>query len=372
MDSRVTYDELQHQINLLFNYNPPSLVPAPESTSLCPKLAPPPSIFYDKHLDERLTLKRVVIMPSLTARLGETADKTLHSIQQRKIRLPTYGPITFFPTEEYRALNQFTDPVIDAVSVAWAYRCSTAEHCMIIASTLFLFPHSSEWNMALNWNQKPFSSSDDRRALEEDFVLYLLHIPGESPNKSLSIPETVWNAMDLETRERLPHVAQRFPILAVWQIYAMSRECQFFLHDMERIASAKDFLHDKCLTAGHTAPLLRNLSYAPDATSTLWDDPGSTDCEIHISPSSPSTPVGGTKPPSVQVKVNFHSKVLQTKMSIGKMPVRTQRGTETDPKSDDQWPIVTVPGQKSSMEHTARSLIQHVRLFSIHLPEVFK
>jgi hypothetical protein len=365
-----TYEELQRQINLLFNYNPPSLVPAPESTSLCPKLAPPPSIFYDKHLDERLTLKRVVMMPSLTARLGETADKTLHSIQQRKILLPTYG---LFPTERYRALNQFTDPVIDAVSVAWAYRCSTADHCMTIASTLFLFPRASKWNMALNWNQNPFSSSDDRRALEEDFALYLLDIPGESSYEPISMPETVWNSMDLETRERLPHIAQRFPILAVWQIYAMSRECQDFLHDMERVASAKDFLHDKCLTAGHTAPLLRNLSYAPDATSTLWDDPGSSDCEIHTTSSpSPSTPVGGTKPPSVQVKVNSHSKVLQTKKSIGKMPVRTQRGTETNPKSVDQWPIVTVPGQRSPMEHTTRSLIQHVRLFSIHLPEVFK
>jgi hypothetical protein len=295
--------------------------------------------------------------------LGETADKTLHSIQQRKIRLPTYGPLQVFPTERYRALNKFTDPLIDAGSVAWAYRCSTADHCITIASTLFLFPRASEWRKALNWHQQLFSSSDDHCALEEDFALYLLHMPGESPNKSLSIPETVWNSMDLETRERLPHVAQRFPILAVWQIYAMSRESQFFLNDMERVASEKDFLHAKCLTAGHTAALFPNLSYAPDATSALWDDPGSTDREIHRAPSSsPSTPIGDAKHPSAQVRVDSHSKVLQTKRSIGKMPVRTQQGIKTNAKSNEKWPSVTVPGQRRSTEDSTRSLLQHVRL----------
>jgi hypothetical protein len=166
--------------------------------------------------------------------------------------------------------------------------------------------------------------------------------------------------MDLETRERLAHIAQRFPILAVWQIYAMSHESEDFLHDMERAASAKDFLHDKCLTAGHTAALLPDLSYAPDATSALWDDPGSTDREVHTAPSS--IPIGNAKHPSAQVRVDSHSKVLQTKRSLGRMPVRTQGGTKANPKCNEKWPSITVPGQRRSTEHTTRSLLQHVSL----------
>jgi len=118
MNSRATYDQLQHELELLLAYNPLLLVPASKSASLCPKLIPPPSIFYDKHLDKWLMLKRVVPMPSITTRLAEVVDKILQSIQQCKINLPLYGPLKFFPTQQFHAFNKFNDPIIDAVSVA--------------------------------------------------------------------------------------------------------------------------------------------------------------------------------------------------------------------------------------------------------------
>jgi hypothetical protein len=359
---QVTYEQLQHELSLLFNYNPPPLVAASNSASLCPKLVPPPSIFYDKHLDERLTLQRIVLLPSITTRLSDAVEKISHSLEHRKIRLPLYDTSDTFPTERFRAYRIFRKPIIDANSVAKAYQQTTARYCMDIASMMLLSPAASSWDTILNWIQTTMSELSDHPALEENYALNVMYMPGESSNESVSISTSIWESIDSETRERLPQIAQRFPVLAVWQIFTISPESEALLNDMGRIALSDRFLHEKCLTTGHVAVLPPNLSYAPDATSTLWDVPLSSDCEIHKDASiAPSALVKDTTLPSAQFKGNSDSKVLQTKKSPRIRRLYTPRGTNTNSKSGEHWPSVTIPSQKSSTEHSTRSFLQRVR-----------
>jgi hypothetical protein len=364
---QASYEELQQELDLFFNYNPPPLVPDSESLSLCPKLGPPPS-FYEKHLDDRLTLKRIVLMPSITTRLSETVDKTLYSIERQKIRLPSYGPLDHFPTQRYLGSNRFEDPIIDANSVARAYHWSTAIHCMTISSMLFLSPRASQWNMALNWNQSWARGLEGYRALEEDHALRILYMPGTSIPE-LSISSIIWDSMDNEIRERLPQVAHRFPFLAVWQIFAISEETEHFINDMGRVASLGNFCYDKCLTTWHRAAPTGSLPYAPDAMSTSWGVPVVTLFETPrtSAPSIPPPKVEGTAPSRTrslrraQLKVNLDSTTSELKNATDKRRIKTSRKIIGHTTNDETWLNVTVAGRSNStVTCLTTSLLQHV------------
>jgi hypothetical protein len=359
MEEQVTYEQLQHELSLLFNYNPPPLVADPKLASLCAKLIPPP-IFYDKHLDERLTLQRIVLLSSITTRLSDAVEKISHSLEHRKIRLPLYSTSGIFPTERLRASNVFRKPIIDADSVSRAYQKTTATYCMDIASMMLLSPSASRWDTILNWIQTTVSGPREHYALEENYVLNLMYMPGESSNSSRSISTSIWESIDSETRDQLPKIAQRFPVLAIWQIFAISPESEALINDMGRVALSERFSHEKCLTTGHVAALPPNLSYAPDATSTLWDVPLFSDYEIHKPPSTvPSALVKDATLLSTQPKVNSDLEVLQRKRSTREMRIYT-RGSKTDPISGEHWASVTVPGHRGSTEHPTGSFLQHV------------
>ena len=142
---------------------------------------------------------------------------------------------------------------------------------MTIASMLILSPRASQWRSALNWTQSLVGELEGHRALEEDYSLKLLYMP-DTYVPELCIPTTVWNSVDKEICELLPRVAERFPVLAVWQICSISEEAEHLINDMSRVASLRDFYHDKCLVTGHITSS-HPLSYAPDAALTSWGVP---------------------------------------------------------------------------------------------------
>jgi hypothetical protein len=305
-------------------------------------------------------------MPSITTQLSETVERTIHSIEQQKIRLPSYGNLDRFPTQRFRASNLFEDPITDANSVARAYRWSTAVHCMTISSMLFLSPRASQWNKVLNWNQGLARGLEDYRALEEDHSLKFLHMPGTSIPE-LSISNIIWDSMDNEIRERLPQVAQRFPVLAVWQIFAISQEAEHFINDMGRVASLENFRYDKCLTTWHKTAPNSNIAYAPDATSTSWGIPVATLSDIpRISTSlaslpSEAAPSRNDNPSRARVKINPDSTPSELKEVTDQRRVRTRRKLTGHSTCDETWQNVTVAGISSSTTTClTTSLLQHV------------
>lgn len=91
------YERLNNEINLLLNYNPSALLAHPDVPRQ--KLVAPLS-FYDRHLDERLTLKRVLAAPSLGKDLSEHISRALESLKDQKIILPLIQSDDIFPTLE--------------------------------------------------------------------------------------------------------------------------------------------------------------------------------------------------------------------------------------------------------------------------------
>jgi hypothetical protein len=194
---------------------------------------------------------------------------TKRCIPLNKKFLPSYGALDCNSTQESRVDSVFEDPIIDADTVARAYRSPTAVHCMTVASMLFLSPRALRWKSALNWTQRLASGLEDHRALEEDYALKLLYMPGSSSYSALTILNFIWDPMDNGIRERLPQVAQRFPSLAAWQIFAISKEADHFINNMDRaVESLENFRHDKSLTTWHKAAPNGDIAYTPDAT--LW------------------------------------------------------------------------------------------------------
>jgi hypothetical protein len=238
--------------------------------------------------------------------------------------------------------------------------------CGSLHDYIFYALSFSSWNKVLNWNQGLARGLEDYRALEEDHSLKILYMPGTSIPE-LSISNVVWDSMDNEIRERLPQVAQRFPVLAVWQIFAISQEAEHFINDMGRVASLENFCYDKCLTTWHKTAPNGNIPYTPDATSTSWGIPVVTLSEIpRISTSSASLPSEAAPSRNdnlspAQVKINPDLTPSELKEVTDQKRIRTRRKLAGHSTCDETWQNATVAGRSSSTTTClTTSLLQHV------------
>jgi hypothetical protein len=369
---QVTYEELQNELNLIFDYNPPKLSPSPRLTSRYPKLVPPPA-FYDKHLDERYMLRQIVLMPSITADISNTVDKTLSSIHERKIRLPLEDVTSVFPTKNYRVASSFGKQVADAESVAQAYQVTTAAYCSLIASMLFLTPCAPRWNGVIYWNDVSGRTIQTEDGIEEHHSLQICDLPGNPAAHTYAryIPQDVWDSMESKTRDILRQVASKYPVLAVWEIYAISREADDALDDMGNVALLGNYNPDRCLTIGYSAPH-SDLLQVPDATSTLWGALVSSLLETtsRSEPSERSNQPSESKTSaaqhsrvrrSVRAKDESNLKKPAVNAAVARKANRMPDTSHNSAKANDQWPDVTVTCQASPTAISlSKSLLQHV------------
>lgn len=89
--------------------------------------APNPIWFYDKRLDQKLSLLCVKSMPSTTKIMSDTTDSYMKSIEARGIELSLIGLDSTFYSEARR--NEATTVLIGVSLVAWFYLNTTAEYC---------------------------------------------------------------------------------------------------------------------------------------------------------------------------------------------------------------------------------------------------
>lgn len=113
----------------------------------------PPLSFYDKHLGDRTSLKHTRILPTLLTDIAGTVDIALQSIQDRGLHLP---PVTegSFCTQERRD-SKSKHKIHDIDSLLAAYRNTTAEACLPVASTLVIHPDAPRWGKAFEWIKDP-------------------------------------------------------------------------------------------------------------------------------------------------------------------------------------------------------------------------
>lgn len=242
------------EIQALFNWNPSALSP---DTSECPKVVLPASFYYE-HLDERLSIKKTIHMPSLTLNLASAADQVLKEIKDHEIAFPSIED-SLFPASEYCASYTYNEPITNANSVAEAYQCTTARYCRIIASMLYLSPKSPMWETVIMWKQNG-ESSRDNPGLDESYVLQV-------DDTDDAVPDDVWNSIQEETLLTLRQACSKTPVLALWEIFAITSANEELL----RTICESPLAH----RSGETEAIL-DIDTPPDAMTSLWGVPMSS------------------------------------------------------------------------------------------------
>lgn len=141
------------EIEKLFSWNPPALVPGLGSKKLSTASRPP--AYYDKHFSERLLLKRVVHLSSLVPDLLANVDKTLDTV---KDRLPPVNHFCISAKQREVERKHYSLVASNEKAVTNFYDKYTARYCSSLASMLALHPAASEWSDILLWTQLVSSS----------------------------------------------------------------------------------------------------------------------------------------------------------------------------------------------------------------------
>jgi hypothetical protein len=251
--------DVKEELEDLLSFNPPTLVQNSDF-SLFPSVSP--VTFYDKHLDDHLSLKHIRLMPSLSNSLSGTVDEALKSLNDREISIPASigGLMQHEARKEYL---EMVEPMIDARSVAEFYGDLTAKSCRSVASTLLLHPHADRWWSVFHWRVE----KDGRPWWKERFATheYALRLTA-TPEHDFQPVSTL--TLDKETTSSLQQVAKRFPQLATWEIYALSPGIEQVLEDMEGLALSGSFSSEVPLTSGYKRP--NSAREVPDATTAPW------------------------------------------------------------------------------------------------------
>ncbi|RDB15954.1 hypothetical protein Hypma_003553 [Hypsizygus marmoreus] len=366
MDDRLqaAYAELDRQISLLLAYNPPALQANPKSA--CPKLrAALP--FYDQHLDNRLTLKKVTLVPSLPTDLSELVDRAFQQAHDHKVhRLPPIHPVDDdFPTEAARNFHHPKNPISDARAVAQAYQMATANSCGVFASMLTWHPRATKWLTILAYNRMRIGRYQQLHALDEDYSLTFRF----DDDGAVEVPAIVLESMDQVAQADLKQVARRFPRLAVWQFFVVSEEAEDALRAMDGVASQPTFNHERCHTIGYLVPDII-IPRPPDALQMAISIPASastaaTATLVEISKTRDRT--GGPRR-SARMMAKNSLKLQQnkrTKATVNKVSTvaKTLTSSEVAPQAH-HWTDITISARESASKtdnslNLAGSLIQH-------------
>ncbi|KAJ7155835.1 hypothetical protein C8R46DRAFT_1295921 [Mycena filopes] len=251
-------ESLEHEIQQLFDWNPPRLEAHPDSDE-CPPLATPFRAYYDRHLDSKLALKQVRTLPSLLLDISSQAAHELSVLAEHKLPDVARG---FFGAA-YRARPMKTK-MADATAVAEFYDSTTAQYCLPIASTLVFHPNSHEWRRIVEFRPDGEARTPPSRfiALEEEYGPAVAH----GPFFPFEIPREVWQSMELAERDRICSLFEQLPILAIWEIFSRSDAADKLIMDLDRTTV---FPFDD----GESATLA-GLSPLPlDALKTPWKRP---------------------------------------------------------------------------------------------------
>ncbi|KAJ7648306.1 hypothetical protein DFH06DRAFT_1476341 [Mycena polygramma] len=248
------------ELGEIFAWKPPPLVQSPESSSLCPQLTLPPHAFYDKHVDDRLSLRFVKPLASLANDISNVTSMHVDSIAER-------GLLTHLPSEGIQkslwAPEGEGKTVVDATDVATFYANSTAALCLGIVTKLFLAPASEDWSDTIIW-WRYGHSAEGRVARDENYGIVLPNRDGR-----MDFVQEELECMDPEMIDNLKTVIARAPFVGTWQILAVCPETHRLLQDLGRVDA---FPYKRCRTA-NAPPTLPSPLRQIDASATPWTIP---------------------------------------------------------------------------------------------------
>ena len=235
MSSRDQIDAWSKELEGLFNYNPPAIkkIDNPVTYRL-------PFAFFDRHIDSRLSLRRVVFVPSFTADIAQVVDRTVLAIKNEGGRLPA---VDYEDDEDslirYRNWGASGSTLTDAISVAQFYLKVSFIYCAVVGSTLALSPHSRTWLSVFQSNKAGTEPDEGHSPITSR---YYLEIERDTDTGEIHIPQGVWDSLDEEARMDMYEVSSRFRRLVTYQFYAAATQYDELLENMGDIVGKKPVL----------------------------------------------------------------------------------------------------------------------------------
>ncbi|KAF8334395.1 hypothetical protein F5887DRAFT_1256971, partial [Amanita rubescens] len=219
----------------LFDYSPPAVEQVEDTATY--RL---PFTFFDRHIDPRLSLKRVILVPSFTADIAQVIDRAVQTTKDEGGLLPL---IDYKDDEDMSAL--FTkrgrnwgvvrgNKLTDASSVARFYEEVSFIYCSPVGTTFGLSPHSYTWLNIFRFDKAGEEPDEGRSAITNQ---YSIEIDRDRDTGTMRIPRGVWKFLNEESRTDLTDASARFRRLVTYQFYAATTEYDEVLEKMGDICS---------------------------------------------------------------------------------------------------------------------------------------
>ncbi|KAJ6603736.1 hypothetical protein B0H10DRAFT_2078783, partial [Mycena sp. CBHHK59/15] len=191
--------------------------------------------FYDRHLDEKLILRRIVSHSTLVSSLAAVADTEYKLVTDLNLAVPDDAEEKGHDLEQVRHWDlKRSKPVAGSDGVAEFYADTIAAVCHPMASLLLIRPLS--WYSVLMWNdqesRKHPNEYDNPQFVKNGYSLSIDH-----DERDFWMDPGDLRRFDEKTKEHLHGLAKYCPVLASWQIYAPAWQTDGVIREMDRIAS---------------------------------------------------------------------------------------------------------------------------------------
>ena len=265
MAHRKVYEELV----MLMNYNPPAVHVAQDSqVKFCY-----PNMFYDRHLDPRLSLKRVKIASSLPSDIAKVVHDELKVLKAKNQSLPSAESDNpdgcRFSTKEIREDEVLQTTILDVRSIVGFFHQVSYFYCASIASTIALYPHADTWLSIL-------SCYGSGRELDQHPLMvddYILQIYNDHRTGEVRTFDSIWSCLHEELRDDIRRASSQFASLAAFQFLTPSPEVEDMFKTMGAAARRNGIHSLACPVLGYVTQNDVPLSPIPDSIMTLKSIP---------------------------------------------------------------------------------------------------
>ncbi|KAG6902031.1 hypothetical protein C0995_005364 [Termitomyces sp. Mi166 len=263
---------LDAALQYVLNYNPP--LPVIQEDSLCPRFTHPLTI-YDTHIDRRLALKRVKLVPTFLKDLAKAVDLAIEKATSDGIGLPSVEGHDFPTPESFNFLRRRTLPK-DAYGITHLYRNGISQSACRIASMLSLHPTAATWSTAVRMTIRNTLRNENYYTLVEDCMPEILApykpVDEDEGIYHVMVDRDAWEALSDDDRKDLEDMRKKFPSMALWQMFFPRQETEDMLKDISALANMDTFPEINPLTVLKRWPLNdASFTLPPDAVKTSWE-----------------------------------------------------------------------------------------------------
>ncbi|KAJ6465214.1 hypothetical protein C8R47DRAFT_1155363 [Mycena vitilis] len=265
----------KEDVEFIFGYCPPRIRIQIQCTEEHTMPIPDKRLsFRDRHIDERLTLRRVLPLSTLLQTLAGAADGELRTLLDSGLPIPddAHANAVSFRRARGNIRIRGSEAVAGSYGVSRHLKTTALEffHPTVTASLLLMRP--LRFFSVFMWGNRERDEHRNPLAHGFPFVLdgYALTILRR--RDKLTIVESLLHDYDAKTQDHLQGVVKHTPVLGTWQIYPPSPEGGEVIKDMDRLMLSPSFTPRICSTLGLQRSQTRCVP-SHDATDVPWTIP---------------------------------------------------------------------------------------------------